>query len=340
MKTLKKIALILIFILATASAFSYYVYQQILNTQFFVPNHRDFVVQKGDTAFKLLTDIPFFQAQKNQTIARIWLKLNKEKSKIKLGHFELEEKESLISFFKKLVTGKQKQFSVALIEGQTFDEWLETLQNAEYLQIDQTDETKLYEALVTEESFCANQYQKLEGCLLADTYSYTSQDTLTDVLRRTYIQMSKALSASWRTRFQDIAIQTPYEALIMASIIEKETAVASERGLISGVFNNRLHNRMRLQTDPTVIYGVRDEYEGDITRKHLRTPTPYNTYVIKGLPITPIAMVGLASLEAATKPELTEYLYFVAKGDGTHYFSESLQEHNRAVREYQLNKGN
>jgi UPF0755 protein len=124
----------------------------------------------------------------------------------------------------------------------------------------------------------------------------------------------------------------------MASIIEKETAVESERGIISGVFDNRLAKNMRLQTDPTVIYGIKD-FDGNITRKHLREKTPYNTYVIRGLPITPIAMAGEASLLAAAQPEMTDAIYFVAKGDGTHQFSQTLEEHNAAVRKYQLRKG-
>lgn len=315
------------------------VYQQVVSTDFKVVNHQDFVIEKGQTSFGLLSDIPFFDSQKNRYIARLWLKLNEEKTKIKVGHFELAERETLSTFFKKLVSGQQKQFSVSLIEGQSFDQWLKLLINSKHLIIDITDETILYEKFVSTNDFCRNDFQKLEGCLLADTYLYTSQDTLSSILKRTYTQMSNALNRLWGARYQDIAIRSPYDALILASIIEKETAVATERGLISGVFNNRLHKNMRLQTDPTVIYGVRDEYEGDITRKHLRTPTPYNTYVIKGLPITPIAMVGLASLEAATKPELTDYLYFVAKGNGTHHFSETLAEHNKAVGLYQLNKG-
>jgi UPF0755 protein len=315
-------------------------YKQVVNTDFAVPNYQDFVVSKGDTAFRILSNIPRFKDKHNQYAARLWLKLNKHKTNIKVGHFELNEEENLISLFQKLVDGKQKQFYVSLIEGQTFDQWIETLKNTKHLSVDMTDEHALYDLLINQQDFCKNEYKKLEGCLLANTYSYTSNETLSGLIARTYLQMQDALDKLWVSRYQDIAIDSPYQALILASIIEKETAVASEREVISGVFNNRLHKNMRLQTDPTVIYGVRDEYQGDITRKHLRTPTPYNTYVIKGLPITPIAMVGQASLEAATKPSLTDYLYFVAKGDGTHQFSETLQAHNQAVRQYQLNKGN
>jgi UPF0755 protein len=326
--------------LCVAIVLAFLWYEQSINTDFDVPNHQDFVVTKGDTAFRILANIPHFKGKYHLYAARLWLKLNKEKTNIKLGHFELNEEENLISLFQKLVDGKQKQFYVSLIEGQTFDQWLKILKNTAHLSADITEEHALYDLLINQHDFCKNEYKKLEGCLLANTYSYTSNETLSGLITRTYIQMKDMLDELWVSRYQDIAIDTPYHALILASIIEKETAVASEREVISGVFNNRLHKNMRLQTDPTVIYGVRDEYQGDITRKHLRTPTPYNTYVIKGLPITPIAMVGQASLEAATKPSLTDYLYFVAKGDGTHQFSETLQAHNQAVRQYQLNKGN
>lgn len=146
------------------------------------------------------------------------------------------------------------------------------------------------------------------------------------------------MTSEWEQRAVDLPLQTPYEAIILASIIEKETAVPSERDMIAGVFINRLNRNMRLQTDPTVIYGIGPTFDGNITRKHLRTATPYNTYVIKGLPPTPIAMAGKAAIHAALHPLSTDALYFVAKGDGSHQFSTTLEEHNAAVRKYQLKR--
>ena len=146
------------------------------------------------------------------------------------------------------------------------------------------------------------------------------------------------LAEVWDTRADNLPIKSPYEALILASIVEKETGVPSERGQIAGVFTRRLQIGMRLQTDPTVIYGMGADYQGNIRRRHLQQATPYNTYVIDGLPPTPIAMPGREALEAAVKPEPGKSLYFVAKGDGSHVFSNSLSEHNRAVRAYQLQR--
>jgi len=146
------------------------------------------------------------------------------------------------------------------------------------------------------------------------------------------------LAEEWESRDADLPYASAYEALVMASIIEKETAVSAERPLIAGVFVSRLRLGMRLQTDPTVIYGIGDSYDGNIRRKDLRTDTPYNTYTRAGLPPTPIALVGREAINAALHPESTNKLFFVSKGDGTHYFSETVEEHNEAVRKYQLKR--
>ena len=155
-----------------------------------------------------------------------------------------------------------------------------------------------------------------------------------DILKRAANKLQQVLDEQWSLRQKDLPLDSPYEALILASIIEKETAVESERERVAAVFVNRLNKRMRLQTDPTVIYGMGDKYDGNIRKKDLRTPTPYNTYTIFGLPPTPIAMPGKASIKAALSPEDSRYLSCVARGDGGHVFSKTLAEHNRAVRAY------
>lgn len=177
-----------------------------------------------------------------------------------------------------------------------------------------------------------------EGRFFPDTYSFTRGVSDLELLKRAYTRLEAVLAEEWQQRSEGLPYQSPYEALIMASIIEKETGVPSERGEIAGVFVRRLKQGMLLQTDPTVIYGMGEDYRGRITRSDLRRPTPYNTYTISGLPPTPIAMVGREAIHAALHPADGKSLYFVARGDGSHEFSDSLSEHNRAVREYQLKR--
>ncbi|OJI45892.1 putative aminodeoxychorismate lyase [Vibrio vulnificus] len=177
-------------------------------------------------------------------------------------------------------------------------------------------------------------YEKLEGLFLAETYHYTYGTSDVELLKRAHEKLNRVLDKHWQQRQDKLPLKNSYEALILASIIEKETAIDEERERVASVFVNRLNKRMRLQTDPTVIYGMGEAYDGNIRKKDLRTPTPYNTYVINGLPPTPIAMAGEASIAAALNPENSSYLYFVASGKGGHVFSKTLAEHNRAVRAY------
>jgi UPF0755 protein len=175
-----------------------------------------------------------------------------------------------------------------------------------------------------------------EGLFFPDTYYFPNHTTDRDFLLRAYRMMQQKLAAAWGQRAENLPLQTPYEALILASIVEKETSAAQERAQIAGVFVRRLLKGMRLQTDPTVIYGLGEEFDGNIRRKDLRTDHPYNTYLRAGLPPTPIALPSQASIEAVLHPAAGKTLYFVARGDGSHYFSTTLDEHNAAVRKYQL----
>lgn len=177
-----------------------------------------------------------------------------------------------------------------------------------------------------------------EGWFFPDTYRYHKGMSDLDILRQAMLRMERVLDEVWEGRSDDLTIETPYEALIMASLIERETGAPEERREIAGVFKRRMETGMRLQTDPTVIYGMGERYEGRITRADLREATPYNTYVIDGMPPTPIAMPGRASLEAAVDPLPGETFYFVSRGDGTHHFSRTLREHNNAVNRYIRNR--
>ena len=257
------------------------------------------------------------------------LKLNPKLANIKSGTYELLPGMTVEDFFSMLAFGQVKQFSIGLVEGLVWKDWLKKLNATEHLiPLSEPD-------LAALPSFEGG---SIEGWLLPETYNFTANTKALEIVNRAYVDMRVFLDEQWPLRALDLPYNTPYEALIMASIIEKETGLASERPRISGVFVNRLRQNMRLQTDPTVIYGMGDSFDGDIRKKDLRTPTPYNTYVIKGLPPTPIAMPGKLAILAALHPLETDELYFVARGDGSHKFSKTLSEHNAAVRKYQLKK--
>ncbi|MDR9826170.1 endolytic transglycosylase MltG [Vibrio sp. FNV 38] len=261
--------------------------------------------------------------------SRLVRRLHPELTDIKVGTYAIDDSMTLLSMLERVVSGKEHQYSITFVEGSRFDEWREQLEVADGLEkvTQSMTEVEIAEHLgLTRE--------KLEGLFLAETYNYTYGTSDLDILRRANTALQNNLNDFWASKQEKLPLKTPYEALILASIIEKETSVAEERGLVSAVFVNRLNRRMRLQTDPTVIYGMGDKYQGHIGRKGLDTPTPYNTYVINGLPPTPIAMVGTASLHAALNPEESDYIYFVASGKGGHVFSKTLAEHNRAVRAY------
>lgn len=233
---------------------------------------------------------------------------------------------------RRLDAGEVIRRSVTLVEGWNFNQVRQQLARAERLQ--QTlDPEASNEHVMTALGLDGIH---AEGRFFPDTYQYTFGMSDREVLLRAYQRMEDVLDEVWQKRANDLPIDTPYEALILASIVEKETGVPRERGQIAGVFSRRLNMGMRLQTDPTVIYGMGEAYEGNIRRSDLREPTAYNTYTIDGLPPTPIAMPGRESLEAAVNPQSGSSLYFVARGDGSHIFSDSLREHNRAVQQYQI----
>lgn len=264
---------------------------------------------------------------------KIKLKLQPALSAIKSGTYELMPGMSGLDLFNMLVNGEEKQFSIRLVEGLRWKDWLAQLESNHDLNTSVSKNIEWVSQLTP-----LPEGGSLEGWLLPETYNFTANTTALDIVKRAYVDMREYLENGWKHRALDLPYQTPYEALIMASIIEKETGLASERPRIAGVFVNRLRQNMRLQTDPTVIYGMGDDFDGDIRRKDLRAPTLYNTYVIKGLPPTPIAMPSKLAIDAALNPLDTEALYFVAKGDGSHQFSHSLEEHNAAVRKYQLKR--
>ncbi|MCB1646007.1 MAG: endolytic transglycosylase MltG [Pseudomonadales bacterium] len=261
--------------------------------------------------------------------ARLYARLSHQQGSVKAGEYAITENMNLITLLAHLRSGEVIQRSITFPEGWRFSEWRTHLQNQPL--ITQTLPTMTDAELM---DWLGLPGQATEGQFFPDTYQYTRNESDVEILRRAQQRMQAVLADVWQNRSPGALLKTPYEALILASIVEKETGLHTERGAIASVFLNRLQRGMKLQTDPTVIYGV-ENFDGNLTRTHLRTRTPFNTYVIQGLPPTPICNPGLASLRAVLHPEVTDYLYFVARGDGSSYFSETLAEHNAAVLRYQ-----
>ncbi len=259
-----------------------------------------------------------------------WFRVSGRARLIKAGSYELETGITPWRLLDKLARGDQAQGAVSLIEGWTFRQFRAALAKETDLRQDSaalTDEA-IMQAL-------GRPGQHPEGRFFPDTYTYGKGSSDLAVLRRALRAMDQRLAGAWSQRQPDAMVRTPDETLILASIIEKETGRGSDRPLISAVFNNRLRIGMPLQTDPTVIYGMGAAFNGNLRRVDLQTDTPWNTYTRRGMPPTPIAMPGKASLLAAVQPASSPALYFVARGDGSSHFSQTLEEHNRAVNTYQ-----
>ena len=260
-------------------------------------------------------------------------KLLKKESFLQAGSYTLNKNISPYQLLLSLNHGKTTQGAVTFIEGHTFAQMREKLANNDAVK--QTI-TGLSESEILK--LMGSQYQVAEGLFFPDTFYFDRNSADTVMLKRSYDSMQNKLAKAWLTRDANLPYKNSYEALIMASIVEKETGKPSERAMIAGVFINRLRLGMRLQTDPTVIYGMGLQYKGNIRKKDLLYDTPYNTYTRDGLPPSPIAMPVAAAIDAVLHPNTTKALYFVGKGDGSHAFSDNLEAHNRAVVKYQLKK--
>lgn len=292
-----------------------------------------FEVKPGESASGIYQRLKHSGVVTDTFSLRIAGRINKELSMLKAGTYLIKPSHTVNDVLSGFFHGKEAQFTVTLVEGLTLKQWLLELSRSVYLEPLTENQQQALFALA--EAYGAGHP---EGLFLPDTYAYTANSDAYDVLQRAHNRLQTFLNEQWDLRDPTVPLDSPYAALILASIIEKETGVAEERPRIAGVFTNRINANMRLQTDPTVIYGMGERFDGNIRKRDLREATPYNTYVIKGLPPTPIAMASEAAIRAALNPEDTEELFFVAKGDGSHQFSVTLEEHNLAVRKYQLSK--
>ena len=266
----------------------------------------------------------------NRTMFALLARLTGDAGRIKAGSYELKPGATPRSLLTQLVRGEFAHEAVTIIEGWTFRQMRQAISAHDRLKHDtvKLSDQELMGKISTE-------FKDPEGLFFPDTYLFAKGSSEIEIYRRAHQAMLAHLNTAWERRNKELPYKSPYEALIMASIVEKETGQKSERNMIAGVFVNRLRTGMLLQTDPTVIYGMGLRYEGKIAKKDLQTDTPYNTYTRYGLPPTPIALPGVQSLGAALAPAKSEALYFVSRGNGTSQFSDNLTDHNRAVNQYQ-----
>jgi len=360
-----KIIVCVLLTLIVACGWAWRDFESALHTPAVVGKPVIIEIDKGDS-FKQITDK--LRAQ-NVGFKPFWFKAiavrEKAVKKLKTGEYELAPGLTLPEILGLFVQGKTRQYAITFPEGWNFKEILQEVENNPNL--DHTLHNIDFEALMSQLGVdikhsaiapgfaldnssirCSSSpvpgvvppafMQSPEGLFFPDTYFFEKHTSDIALLKRAYDKMQLVLKEEWRQKAEALPFKTPYEALILASIVEKETGVVTERPLIAGVFIRRLQTGMLLQTDPTVIYGMGENYRGNISYKDLKTATAYNTYVIKGLPPTPIAMPGRDAINAALHPDNSNTLYFVARGDGTHEFSATLKDHNLAVDSFQRKK--
>lgn len=329
----KKFLLVLVLIAGVVFYWGYSKIQALPEQLISIDQSEILAVPKGSSANQLADNLESLGWIEDSRLLKALYRLDPALTDIKAGEYLIEPGMTVAELFSSVVSGASIQYRITLIEGSTVKEILAQLRSNTYLSqsLESTDAQSLVQELELD-------FPSAEGLFLAETYQFERGTSDKALLLRAHQMLLEELESHWQQSAEGLPLNSAYEALILASIIEKETGLAEERPEISGVFIRRLNRGMRLQTDPTVIYGMGDRYNGNIRRKDLREPTPFNTYVISGLPPTPIATVGPEAIEASVNPKDGKTLFFVAKGDGSHQFSETLEQHNRAVREYQLKR--
>ena len=327
MRFLKKlIFLSVLAIIAAVAGFSYWAKQPVITEGEPIP----FTITPGSGVGAASQQIAKAGVPMNPFLFSMLARVTQKASQIKAGSYELKPNTTPRQLVGQLVRGEFAQESLTIIEGWTFKQMRQAMAASKSLKHDTADlsDEQLMQKISPD-------YKSPEGLFFPDTYLFAKGSSELQIYKQAHTLLMTRLNAAWEKRDASLPYKTPYEALIMASIVEKETGQKSERAMIAGVFVNRLRQGMMLQTDPTVIYGMGDSYAGNIRKKDLETDTPYNTYTRAGLPPTPIALPGVQSLEAALGPAKTDALYFVARKDGTSQFSDNLTDHNKAVNQYQ-----
>ena len=324
--------MVLLAVVILVSTWFLYDIQQFMSEAMNVPDEGLVVkVDQGSNLTRIAYQLKKQNIISNPRYLTLYARWTSQANKIHIGEYRLESGATPLAFLESIAKGDVIQYSFTIVEGWSFKQIMASLNGNEFIDHSLND--------LSDEQIMAklgHTGEHPEGRFMPDTYHFPRGISDLVVLERAYQSMQAYLVKQWELRDVGIPVKSPYEVLILASIVEKETGLASERSAIAGVFSRRLIKRMRLQSDPTVIYGMGDRYKGNIRRRDLRSDNPYHTYRNFGLPPTPIAMPGRDAIDAVLHPKEGEALYFVSKGDGSHYFSATLREHNNAVIKYQL----
>ncbi|MBT3040401.1 MAG: endolytic transglycosylase MltG [Candidatus Thiodiazotropha endolucinida] len=325
---------ILIFVASILLAWGWMEYDGFVNKSLNLPEEGvNYILHPGMTVRSLAEDLQQRGMLEKPILLRFIARWQGQASKLKAGEYYLPAGTTPPKLLEILSSSQVVQYALTIIEGWTFDQLMAAIRRDPVLEhsLKEVTNDQVMQHLGLDDLHP-------EGRFYPDTYHFPRGTTDAAFLKRAYKRMESVLEQAWQQRKKQLPLKSPYEALILASIIERETGIPEERGKIAGVFIRRLKRGMLLQTDPTVIYGMGESYNGNIRKRDLTRDTPYNTYLHKGLTPTPIAMPSGAAIRAALNPEEGNSLYFVATGDGGHYFSSTLEEHNKAVRKYQLKR--
>ena len=293
-------------------------------------NNASFEVADGSNLNEITKQLVEVKVLKDSFRFKLLTFIFAKRESLKRGHYKLESNATALDLLDMLVNGKESLYSISFPEGLTFNQLIKKIKANKNIRktLKSYDQANILKVISSNKKY-------VEGLFFPDSYYFYKGTSDVEILKNANNVLNRKLQFAWDNRSSDLPYKNMYEALIMASIIEKELGILEEAPIIAGVFVNRLNINMPLQSDPTVIYGIRDKFNGNLTRKDLKKYTPFNTYVIKSLPPSPISLPSLNSIEAALNPATTNALYFVAKGNRRHHFSATLKEHNRAVRKYQ-----